>query len=293
MVGETSIEFTEDELVAITELAGIGLPAGLGDMEDMPDEVRQFLNNRGRTSLEERGIIIDGTVNESVVDLLTVAAEPGIICSCAVEHDQIVDTTFLLAVPDLAVEHSAPAATVHRFTPFLPRDLMARLLRLVDLRPAQPAPVKGFSAPVLAVETASALALDSSLDDARAILIDAGVAEDSAAGFVESMRSRHSTALVTILHKPEAELVAGGQLTWIDCGLAGLWKIESPESDPTDFDDQDGTTMIDVEPVHAETLAAELLSYLPEAFEGPDTPPPAQDEDGPGSQPDEPSNSSN
>jgi hypothetical protein len=264
---ETSIEFSEEELLLIDDLTGLGLPVGLGDPPEMPTEVRSFLLERARKTLTDRGVLDGDQVHESVRALVGVSSEPGIVCSCAVERERLVDTTFLMAIPELAVEHSSPANSVHRLTPFLPRDLLVRLFRVCDLRPARASDAPGFEAQALVVEEASSLALNGSLEEASRILSSAGVSEDAAAPFIDSMRSRHATVLVTVLHKPSADVVEGGQLTWIDCGISGLWKVEAEGEAPDGADA--GSAVVRIEPITAEDLAAELLTFLPGAFEGP------------------------
>jgi hypothetical protein len=259
---EPSIDFTTEEVLTACDVAGLPRPVGLVDaMSDVPEEVQAYLRTSARESLTVRGVLAgsDGeqpVIAEAVATLLEVAGAPGLLCIVAVEQEGIVETRFFAASPDLGVEHLALATTLHRFVIFPTRDLLARVLRFVDLRPADAPDALSFVVPVSVLERVGEAA--EAYEDERAgqLLAEAGASPTDAVTFIEALRAKRSTINVTILHKPTEQTVEGGALTWLDAGMNGLWISEPADDDAT----------VEIKPVDAKTISGELLSYLPGAF---------------------------
>ena len=67
------------------------------------------------------------------------------------------------------------------------------------------------------------------------------------------------------IHRPDDDLVEGGTLSWIDCGLLGNWIAEGDE-DITEMESGGPTGLLTLRSVEASEIQETLLSYLPLAF---------------------------
>lgn len=262
---ELSVDFTTEELLLLAERCGVEPPAGLtaGDTLQLPAEYRQAIREQAEGALRARRVLgEDGTEPvEAVVTLLSVLGRPALLTTASIEQGGVVETRFYASNPDLAVEHRSLATSVHRLLPFATRDLLSRVLGFVDLRPVEPPAVPALVATVATLEACSTKVAEHDHHAAVAVLTQAGAPSVTAEAFVEALKAKRASASVTILYRPEDDKVAGGQLTWIDAGLRGLWVSEATEGD-----------RLEVIPRPAEEIAKELLSYLPQPFSEP--PPP-------------------
>lgn len=137
---DVSVDLTLDEVSVLCATLGLELPVGVAaDEFEMPEEITARLEAAARSSLAARGIL-DATqgaaVNEAVATLLDLAAKPGLIVAVEAQRDGVIDLRFLLCDVDLGVEVSAFAPSAYRLTPFVTRDVMHRVIRATDLRPA-------------------------------------------------------------------------------------------------------------------------------------------------------------
>jgi hypothetical protein len=261
--GELSVDFTTEELVVLAGAAGTGLPVGLGDpTDDLPKDVLDLLQERARAALIARRVLVAEEEDsepepvEAVSTLLRATASPGLLVTASLEQEGVVETRSYCALPDLSVEHQSLASSVFRFTPFATRDLLARVFRFVDLRPAAVVDVPPFTVAAATLAGAAEQVVGHDHQQAVLALTGAGVPVASAEAFVEAIKAKRASASITVLFKPEESKVAGGQLTWIDAGLQGLWLTEQGSDDSS----------LSVRSVAAEELSKELLSYLPDPF---------------------------
>jgi hypothetical protein len=184
---EPSIDLTLEELLHLSEITSLPLPAGIdeGIIDGIPDGYRAYIRDLADRTLRVREIVADGDDGEegppivapAVYSILETAGEAGLMGVVSVEGDGIVDTRFFTARPELAVELEAIAPSVHRFVPFMPRDFLARILRFTDLRPSEVAPVDPIRVSIDALESAAGLARSGDTLESIAALQGAGVSE--------------------------------------------------------------------------------------------------------------------
>lgn len=281
---DPTIDFTTEELLVIAEITGGPLPAGLEieSLDELPAAYRDYARQTAERTLRARRVVQDGidgrpVVVDAVRAMLEVVGSPGLLGVCALEEDGVVETRFFCASPELGVEHAAIATSVHRFTPFLTRDFLARLLRFADLRPARVPDVDPFEVPLSVLERVGESVSRGEVDAGRVLLMDAGVPEAAAAVFAAAFANKKSTVTVTVLTRPDPEKVVGGMLVWLDAGLDGNWVTEGVDDAGTvvgagagagggqsDIGSPDPVVLL--RPESAEQMAAELLSFLPDAF---------------------------
>lgn len=272
MSNETYIDFTSEEVLVLCELLALEPPPGLGadSLSDLAlGDNEEILRAAAMKSMSARGVVTDGVVVDAVQEVMRTACNPGVMASASIEVDNIVETRFLAAMPEISVEHQGLSISLHRFIPFATRDLLTRVLRFVDLRPYEPEQDISFTMLDETLDQVSE-ALDShDHEAAHEILMAEGVDEAAARSFVIALTMRHSSASITILHRPEDEQVVGGSLTWIDAGVSGLWVTELQVDDDdgeTEVVDDADQVKLEVGLTSAKDVATELLSYLPEAF---------------------------
>lgn len=262
--GEVFVDFTNEEVLTMVGILGLEAPPGVGveSLEELAiagDVTR--LRDAAIASLEARGIVTRQddslVVADAVAQILAALSNPGAMVAAASETDGMMETRFFAAMPEIAIEHRGLSISLHRFTPFATRDLMARMLQFVDLRPYAPDVPLQFK--IDESELQSVVDHLERQDRAAAIdvLTEGGVGEKTAEAFVTGLTMKRSSASVTILHRPTEEAIEGGALSWIDAGMSGLWV--------TDIDDAE-EEQLDVRLMDARSLVSELLSYLPEAF---------------------------
>lgn len=259
-MSEAFVDLTYDEIQVLCEI--LGLPAPLGVLEDeieYPEQIVNRLRATARASLEARRIVTpraDGAdVNDAVATILDLAATPSIITSIELQRSVEVELRFLLCDEQLGVEVAAIAPSAYRFTPFVTRDLTARVTRITDLRPADVADIAPVTLSPSDLERAVEVA-DVDLVGACDLLQTLGVPEASAQVLAEALAERKASITVTTLHKPSDELLEGGTVSWIDTGLRGNWLSETP-------DDAIDDESLQLRPVAAKAIIDELISYLP------------------------------
>ena len=265
---EVSIDLTTEELMLLTERLEVEALPGMAESQDaIPDEYRAVLRDQAESALVARGVLEpppdepdDHDVampTDAVGALIRAAAKPALLTTASHESKGVVETRFYSSSPEFSVEHRSMAMSVYRLSPFATRDLMARVLRFVDLRPAEPSTVDPIETTVEALEACSEQLAGHDHAAGVAALTATGVSEVAADALAETLKAKRASASVTHMYKPTDDKVAGGRLTWIDAGLEGLWLTE-PEDEGR----------LVVTPCSAEDLASELLTYLPGPFGG-------------------------
>jgi hypothetical protein len=265
------IELTTEEIVVLCEAGGLGLPISLADepLGNLTESRAALAKANAHRSLVARRAMAaeeDGVIRpiEAIRTILEVASSPGIIGLVTVEliDEEDIDVRTLAVLPELGVEARKVGTNLHRFTPFAPEDLVARIIRLLDLRPSGiPANVT-FNATFGALEQCGEIveaAGNDSLDAAVAALVGDGVATDAAEIFVEALSVRRGSTQIALFHKPNDTVMEGGSLSFIDAGLAGYWQTDALE--PGDANKTAKITSVD-----AQSLAKQVIDFLPEAF---------------------------
>lgn len=270
---EVFIELTTEETVVLCEAGALGLPIAFSDdpLGHVP-ESRQALakSNANRALIARRALQADETGSMKPIDaiatILEVSSTPGIIGLVTLElvDEEDVDVRTLAVMPELGVEMRKVGANLYRFTPFAPEDLVARIMRLLDLRPAAVPSALAFTASFEALEKCGDIVEqgEESLDAAVAALTDDGVAIPVAHAFVDALSVRRGSTQIALFHKPADDVMEGGTVTFIDAGLAGYWQTEGADS--TGPGDTPRTAT--VRTVDPQSLAAQVIAFLPEAF---------------------------
>ncbi len=265
------IELTTEEIVVLCEAADLGLPISLADepLGHLADSRVALAKSNAHRSLVARRALQaedDGVVRpiEAIRTMLEVASSPGIIGLVTIEliDEEDIDVRTLAVLPELGVEARKVGSNLHRFTPFAPEDLVARVIRLLDLRPTSVPTDVSFNATFGALERCGAIveeAGNNSLDDAISALTTDGVPSESAAIFVEALSVRRGSTQIALFHKPTDTTMEGGSLSFIDAGLAGYWQTDALESG-------DPSKVAKITSVDAQSLAKQVIDFLPEAF---------------------------
>jgi hypothetical protein len=100
---------------------------------------------------------------------------------------------------------------------------------------------------------------NDSLDAAVAVLVADGISADAAEVFVEALSVRRGSTQIALFHKPNDTVMEGGSLSFIDAGLAGYWQTDALET-------SDPTKTAKITSVDAQSLAKQVIDFLPEAF---------------------------
>lgn len=264
---DVSIDLTYDEIVVLTRVMSVDMPVGVAiDDIEYPEAIRSRLDGNATLSLEARRILTPSAsgpeVNPAVAELLDLASAPGLIISIEVEEPSGTDFRVLVCDEDLGVEVAPITPSAYRLTPFVTRDLVRRVVRFTDLRPANVPVVRDVTIKSSELTRAASIA-DVDQDGAADYLKTLGV--DDADALASALGERRRVVSVTALHQPTGAMIEGGSISWIDAGLRGNWLSEPADgSTHLDTDDEDGLVL--VRPVTAETIMTELVSYLPAAF---------------------------
>jgi hypothetical protein len=265
------IELTTEEIVVLCEAAELGLPISLADepLGHLADSRVALAKSNAQRSLVARRAMQaedDGVVRpiEAIRTILEVASSPGIIGLVTIEliDEEDIDVRTLAVLPELGVEARKVGSNLHRFTPFAPEDLVARVIRLLDLRPTSVPTDVSFNATFGALERCGAIVEEAgsdSLDDAISALTADGVPQEFAAIFVEALSVRRGSTQIALFHKPTDTTMEGGSLSFIDAGLAGYWQTDALESG-------DPSKVAKITSVDAQSLAKQVIDFLPEAF---------------------------
>lgn len=266
MTSSVSIDFSTEELVLLSELTSMPMPAGVGveSLELLPTEYRAYARSSAQAALTARRVIesgVDGPeVPEPIQQLLEVLGRPGMLGVANVQTGEIVETRFYCADPDLGVEHEEIGPSVHRLSPFPTREFLSRILTFVDLRPADVNDAPPFDATLAQLETVDQLVSSFEVDAAIQLLVDSGATQPAAAGFVAAIQTRRASVTITLLYKSTDTHTEGGVISWIDGGLNGYWLTDQADEDAVGAD-----APITVSPASAEALVSQLASYLPTA----------------------------
>lgn len=270
--GEPSIDFSIEELVALAEILELrGLP-GLGaePLAFLEPEVQEPVLASARRALVARRFLVPTEgggfeVARPVAHMVARVARSGIQVRAVYEVPGHAETRWFAAEPDLGVEHGAAIGTVQRLTPFRTEQLLARVLEFCGIatRPENPAP--SFSASAASIRSAVEVLAIGDADGAHTVLTTGGADPAGATAFVHALQHRVASASASILHRPAENIIAGGELTWLDCGDDGLW-LTPALGDPGDDDGSDSPEtagLLTIAPTTAKHIAEELLSYLP------------------------------
>lgn len=219
-----------------------------------------------RAELGERGILskpAGGEVAEPIRALLELLAAPQLLLRVEASLLGAEAEWQFACAPDGAIEIAEMNDRSWRFSAMPLHDLLSRVLELTGLedRPE-------IAADALLLPTRTVLALPDLIeneDDDLVLgrLVADGAGEPSARALVEALRAAKTAASVTVLYRPETHRLVGGELTWIDGLDAGLWVTPTPDTTDWDPDGPEPGPEVELRPVTADWIRAELTSYLP------------------------------
>lgn len=271
---EVTFDLSIEEIVVLADATGATIPPPLGPS---PLGIERAETRAARLETARRGLaarhLIDlsaGVVVSPVAKLLDLFARPAVVVRVQREEGGRVRESSLCAGPGVAGELLELANGLWRFVVFQPGALPKRVAgraglverphdgdALVRLRPG-------------AVPRIARL-LGEDHDSAVSYLVESeGVEETAAERLTCALEARVASAIVTILWRPSGTVLEGGEVSWLDCGQRGLWLMPVPDP-PSSSGDLLGTPIVtafgevrvEMQAVSAESILAELISYLP------------------------------
>lgn len=270
---EPSIDFSIEELFAVAELLQLhGIP-GLGaePLAFLDSAVHEVVLESARRALVARRFVApaeDGSyeIMRPVAQMVSNVARAGIQVRAVFEAEGAVETRCFAAEPELALEHSVVFGAVQRLTPFRTEQLLARILEFCGIEARPAIECQAFNVTEAALTACVGRLEAEDREGGVTALTSAGVPEATASAFVVALEHRVSSASVSILHRPQANEISGGELTWLDAGEYGLWLTPIlAGAEINDSGDEVEPVPITIEPTTAKWIAEELLSYLPGA----------------------------
>lgn len=281
-----SIAFTREELVVLSELAQLRLPL-LGDrpLGGIDPGVRDVLTGSAQRSLLARGVATrtddSVLVARAAIGLLEIVAAG----SLRVVLDELDGVGALLrrrlwfAVPHAAVEVWVDEDENYRFLPFATVDLLPRILErtgVLDAVDREGAPLPMSYGAWIAARAAAHAGRPL---DARQALADGGIEGAAADALLITLERVQRVVGLQIVHHPSSTTTAGGEISWMDAGDAGIWLIPTLDQPLATVDVRTtgwfgdrgelepspdlNPLPISVEPIGRQAIADALLSFLP------------------------------
>lgn len=258
-----SVYLTTEEIAVLCASLELELPPPLNDVwSTLTETHRDAAMAMATTTLVERTILSGENgqeVHEAIGLLMASFAAPGLVAVAAMEFSDGVDSRAYAVDDNLAVEHETMSPSIHRLRAFPPRDLVAQIQLFLDLRPAPLPDTEPFEARIADLDASADKVEAHETETAIAVLTEAGVGVEPASEFVDALRTRRATNVVSVVYRPDDEQVAGGQITWIDTGTGGLWKVE-----PVAGSSDGGEVCAEVSPTSADEIMQEMMSFLPQ-----------------------------
>jgi hypothetical protein len=269
---DIAVDFSFEELLALSRTLVLPPLAGLGadPLKGLDEQALEPLLDAARRSLVARKVItVDDAGTESVIDgvgrIMSIATAPAVFARVQLEQRGLVESRAFAAVPGVTIEHRPLVGGVHRLVAFDTDELLLRIIGATNLeaRPSISAPP--FETSVRTLLEFEASILEQRVDDAVHLLGRDGVPEEPARAFALALGHKVRAARVVIVHRPTETVIAGGELTWLDCGDEGLWLVPTPDLPPDADAESDAFDLrIEVEPTTRERIVGELISYLPQ-----------------------------
>ena len=274
---DVTFDLAIEEIVVLADAVGTAIPPPLGTDPiglETADARAARLDTARRRALVARHLLDASTRAPvgAVASLFQLFAAPEVVVRVQREEGGILTETSLCATFAVAGELFELASGLWRFTVFDATELLARIAARAGLaeRPHGEDDVVRIR-PGAIPRVAELIVHDS--EQAVSYLDTAERVQEAAARrLVDALRARVASAIVTILWRPEPTVLAGGELSWLDCADRGLWLLPVPElgpSEPHEYKPDPvtvfGDLRIDIEPVSARSILAELMSYLPDS----------------------------
>ncbi len=221
---------------------------------------------RGRRSLATRGLLVPtGKRSRELVEpiglLLETLERPGVLVRAVRSPSGETVARQYAATLALAVEHVRLEGG-HRLTPFNPDEVLARALAFVQLTERGEVAEGEFEVGQDVLEAATQARAHEDSAGMAERLVAAGVDRGIALSFAEAANAADVSATIYITFRPEEDVFAGGELTWLDGGEAGIWLVEGASSGD-ESEERGSPAIVRVRTTTAEWIARELFSYLP------------------------------
>ncbi|MSO37273.1 MAG: hypothetical protein EXQ69_03365 [Acidimicrobiia bacterium] len=217
-----------------------------------------------RAELTARGILsqpVDGEVAESIRALLELLAAPLLLLRVEASYFGAEAEWQFACTRDGAIEISEMSDRSYRFSAMALGALQPRVLELTGLEDRNEIAVEPLLVTARTLLVLPKLIEDE--DEALAQLVAEGAATESARALIAALLASRCAVAVTVLYRPDENRLVGGELTWIDGFDAGLWITPTPDTTDWDMTGPEPGPEVELRPVTAEWIRAELASYLP------------------------------
>ncbi len=259
--GSVFIELSQEELVVLARL--------LGRAEHLDDLSGEVSSATRRSLLARRVLTTDAGDDEiaAPIDrLLETMWAPALIGRAWRHAAGVLERRSFGARPDLGVEQRTNEDGVVRIEPFAVEELLVRMLAHAQLEDRPLAAASGFAAGLGVLVEAIECAQRRDIARSEALLTAEGVTEDSAAGFCAAAANLIAIAGAG-LGSADNDASPGGEVSWLDGGDQGLWRMPIVLARQLCFGAEDpfvdAAEVCEVSAVDARTVAAELAAYLP------------------------------
>ena len=254
----SSVSFSTDELVALARRLGLPpLPAlGPDPLDGLATPLRERVLDAADRSLVARNVVDaqTGAVLPVIATLLGIIAEPRVLARVARRRGDERAMRYFAATEDVTVEVRARAFGVHELRPFATVDVLAEFLDAAGIGEGAgaPGPPARFDLAHDALLRAYEAAARADRPTASGALRDAGLDAAAADDFLGREPRAWTMATLTVLHRPSAHRVEGGEVTSIDTCDRSLWSVTRVDA-----------TRVAVERTTLEQVAGDLLAQLP------------------------------
>lgn len=249
--GTQAAAYGVDELAAAAHLLGASaFPGGAVPAAPDDDARRQGALDSARRSLLAREVLAidgDGVLQFTAPHalLLTTALRSAAVVTADHRRRERAETRAWYLNPEVSVEQSIEVGDVHRLARVETADVFGSLVSFVELVPRS------------AGDATEVVITRAALDQALAAAGREEPPPDLAEPLVGALESLESASHVRSLYR-SGDRVVGGELTWLDTGSSGLWRVEP---------DEQRSEELHVSCVEASDILDRLLSYLPGAEE--------------------------
>lgn len=254
------LKFSHEELVAMLELAGLPMIAGVGDKPfgDMPENIIKLLNQVGLRSLLARDIAAIKSneqivVDEQIAKLLFFCAYPQKLLTLIwQEKDIAVQVEHVYQVLDLTIIQSQIYPGVHEFILFASeKEILDRLLEPMACSDGIPAD-NSFSVPRSIFDENNAFDDSISRFKLKALLSASGMAASAVEDFSQAMFTDKKMLLMNIVRQDEKNIPADTKVFLFS--EKGCWLLEG-------FADFAHADLV-ITPLSSDALAQQFLSVL-------------------------------
>jgi hypothetical protein len=269
---EISIDFTTEELLVLVGLLGLDLFSL--DTVTLSGVDQAGVLTHARHALVARRVVSGGDepdVSPAVARMLGIMAAPLVVVEVARRTRDRTTHSFFAAIPEATISQRFVSDGIHRFTPFPTNDLLARALEDAELQERPAPPGSAFKVEGLALRQALTLTESGERAGNSQALEGAGVPAADASAFTAALAERTASVSVSVVHRPGATTLQGGEIAWIDCGDYGLWGVPSA-GELAAAGDEDGSYELSVYPTSAVAIGAAVHSFLPPAQASPSHP---------------------